>query len=84
MIPKRSSASELELPPSLSHFPIEIEQDGTSLCYRGGDGTGRGKAEVAELTKALIAAGIDYTGIDVRESSLEEIFVSLLGEEEAA
>ena len=73
-----------ELPPSLSQFPIEIEQGGTSLCYRGGDGTGRGKAEVAELTKALIAAGIDYTGIDVRESSLEEIFVSLLGEEEAA
>ncbi|MBY6128993.1 ABC transporter ATP-binding protein [Qipengyuania aquimaris] len=73
-----------ELPPSLSHFPIEIEQDGASLCYRGGDGTGRGKAEVAELTKALIAVGIDYTGIDIRESSLEEIFVSLLGEEEAA
>ncbi|MBX7493368.1 ABC transporter ATP-binding protein [Qipengyuania sp. 1NDW9] len=73
-----------ELPQSLSQFPIEIEQGGTSLCYRGGDGTGRGKAEVAELTKALIAAGIDYTGIDVRESSLEEIFVSLLGEEEAA
>ncbi|MBY6217475.1 ABC transporter ATP-binding protein [Qipengyuania aquimaris] len=73
-----------ELPPSLSQFPIEIEQGGSSLCYRGGDGTGRGKAEVAELTKALIAAGIDYTGIDVRESSLEEIFVSLLGEEEAA
>ena len=73
-----------ELPPSLSQFPVEIEQGGASLCYRGGDGTGRGKAEVAELTKALIAAGIDYTGIDVRESSLEEIFVSLLGEEEAA
>ena len=51
-----------------------------SLCYRGGDGTGRGKAEVADLTKALTHAGIDYVGIETRESSLEDIFVSLLGE----
>lgn len=72
------------IPDGLGRFPIEIEQDGMSLCYRGGDGTGKGKAEVAELTKALTAAGIDYTGIDVRESSLEDIFVALLGEKEAA
>jgi ABC-2 type transport system ATP-binding protein len=73
-----------ELPTSIAQYPVEIEKGGTSLCYRGGDGTGRGKAEVAEITKALIAAGIDYDGIDLRESSLEDIFVSLLGEEEAA
>ena len=72
------------LPPSLAQYPLEIEEGGLSLCYRGGDGTGRGKAEVADITKALIASGIDYTGIDVRESSLEDIFVSLLGEEAAA
>lgn len=72
------------IPDGLGRFPIEIEQGGMSLCYRGGDGTGKGKAEVAELTKALTAAGIDYTGIDVRESSLEDIFVALLGEKEAA
>ncbi len=69
------------IPPALAHFPIEIEQGGLGLCYRGGDGTGKGKEEVAALTKALTGAGIDYTGIDVRESSLEDIFVSLLGEE---
>ena len=69
------------LPAEIAHFPVELEQGGQSLCYRGGDGTGRGKAEVAELTKALIAAGIDYTGIYTRESSLEDIFVSLLGED---
>ena len=72
------------LPPAIARFPVELEQGGTSLCYRGGDGTGKGKAEVADLTKALIAAGIDYTGIETRESSLEDIFVSLLGEGEAA
>ncbi len=78
-------ASPLDaLPETLVQFPIEIERGGRSLCYRGGDGTGKGKAEVAELTKALSEAGIDYTGIDIRESSLEDIFVSLLGQKAAA
>ena len=72
-----------ELPPSVAAFPVELEAGGMSLCYRGGDGTGRGKEEVADLTKALIAAGIDYTGIEQRDSSLEDIFVQLLGEEDA-
>lgn len=72
------------LPAAIAAFPVELENGGTSLVYRGGDGTGKGKAEVAALTKALIAAGIDYTGIDTRESSLEEIFVQLLGEGEVA
>ncbi|MBX7495990.1 ABC transporter ATP-binding protein [Qipengyuania sp. 6B39] len=69
------------LPEAIATYPVELEQGGTSLRYRGGDGTGKGKAEVAELTKALTRAGIDYTGIETRESSLEDIFVSLLGED---
>ncbi|KZY94020.1 MULTISPECIES: ABC transporter ATP-binding protein [unclassified Erythrobacter] len=64
------------LPSEIARFPVELEPGGEVLCYRGGDGTGKGKAEVAALTKALIAADIDYVGIDTRESSLEEIFVS--------
>ena len=63
------------LPSEIARFPVELEPGGEVLCYRGGDGTGKGKAEVAALTKALIAADIDYVGIDTRESSLEEIFV---------
>lgn len=73
-----------EVPIALGDLPVELEQEGRVLRFRGGDGTGKGKAEVAALTKALIAAGIDYIGIDVHESSLEDIFVGLLEHEGAA
>ena len=72
-----------ELPPALTGFPVHLERDGRQLCYRGGDGSGKGKAEVAALVKALVAAGIGFTGIDIHESSLEDIFVDLLSGEAA-
>ncbi|MEL7445693.1 MAG: ABC transporter ATP-binding protein [Pseudomonadota bacterium] len=74
----------LELPAAIAAFPVELRKSGSELCYRGGDGSGKGREEVADLTKALIAAGIDYRGIDIHDSSLEDIFVSLLQEKEAA
>jgi len=67
-----------QLPDAIAAFPVELRADGRELCYRGGNGTGGGRAEVAALTKALIAAGIDYTGIDIHDSSLEDIFVDLV------
>lgn len=73
-----------DLPDDIAAFPVELREDGMQLCYRGGDGTGRGREEVAELTKALIRAGIDYRGIDIHDSSLEDIFVGLVSEREAA
>ncbi|MEJ2410517.1 MAG: ABC transporter ATP-binding protein [Novosphingobium sp.] len=69
------------VPGALAAFPVSLTEKGSVLCYRGGGGEGNigGTAEVAELTKALTRAGIDYTAIDIRESSLEDIFVDLLG-----
>ncbi|MEP3051287.1 MAG: ABC transporter ATP-binding protein [Erythrobacter sp.] len=67
-----------EIPAAIQHFPVELAGSGMELRFRGGDGTGKGKEQVASLTKALIEAGIDFNGIDIRESSLEDIFVSLL------
>ena len=68
------------LPKAIADYPVTLSDDGRELCYRGGDGSGKGKAQVAALTKALTHAGIDYTGIDIRESSLEDIFVDLVEE----
>ncbi|EAQ30070.1 ABC transporter, ATP-binding protein [Erythrobacter sp. NAP1] len=75
-----------ELPASIAEFPVSLTDDGKELCYRGGDGSGSGSEQVAALTKALIAAGIDYRGIDIHDSSLEDIFVDLVSarEEETA
>jgi len=74
-----------DLSEAIAAFPVTLSDDGRQLCYRGGDGQGKGREEVAALTKALIASGIDYTGIDVHDSSLEDIFVDLVSrrEEEA-
>jgi ABC-2 type transport system ATP-binding protein len=73
-----------EVPAALADYPLSIEDAGRTLLYRGGDGTGKGKREVAELIKALVAQGIGFDGIDTRESSLEDIFVDLVEGREGA
>ena len=75
-----------EVPAAISGFPVTLEDEGRKLVYRGGDGTGKGKREVAELAQALTRADINFTGLDSHESTLEEIFVGLLedGEKEDA
>lgn len=72
------------LPPEIAAFPVELSAAGTSLIYRGGNGQGGGRAEVAQLAQALTRAGVGFTSLDIHDSSLEDIFVSLLGEKEAA
>jgi ABC-2 type transport system ATP-binding protein len=69
-----------ELPPAIAAFPVEIGEGGARLIYRGGNGQGGGRAEVAQLAQALTRAGIGYTSLDIHDSSLEDIFVGLLGE----
>ncbi len=76
------SSALMDLPARIAAFPVTLSEDGLELCYRGGDGSGGGSEEVAALTKALIAEGIDYRGIDVHDSSLEDIFVDLVSSEE--
>jgi ABC-2 type transport system ATP-binding protein len=66
------------LPDALSGYPLTLSDDRRVLTYRGGDGGGQGKADVAAITKALTHADLDYVAIDQHESSLEDIFVDLV------
>jgi len=65
-------------PPSLAHFPLALEEEGRVLVYRGGDGAGKGKRDIAEIAQALTRLNIAFTRLDTRESSLEDIFVDLV------
>jgi ABC-2 type transport system ATP-binding protein len=65
-----------EIPPALSEWPLERSEDGTSLTYtydakRGGTG-------IAALMRQLDGQGIEVTNLQTRQSSLEDIFVSLV------
>ena len=73
-----------DLPAALAAYPLSLENDGRTLIYRGGDGTGKGKREAADLIKTLVAQGIGFDEIDTRESSLEDIFVDLVERGEVA
>jgi ABC-2 type transport system ATP-binding protein len=66
------------VPEALAAYPLGLENGGTTLLYRGGDGSGKGRREVAELAQELVRQGISYTGFETRESSLEDIFVDLV------
>jgi ABC-2 type transport system ATP-binding protein len=67
-----------ELPAGLGEFPLLLENEGKTLRYRGGDGTGAGKREIAEVLRLLVQQGIAFDGVDTSESSLEDIFVDLV------
>jgi ABC-2 type transport system ATP-binding protein len=63
-------------PAGLERFPLELAADGTELVY-----TFDAQAEhtgIAELLRELSRRGIDFKDLQTRQSSLEDIFVSLV------
>ena len=67
------------IPDDLLGHPLELSQDGTELVYTfntQGEHTG-----IAALLQKLNEHGVHYKDIQSTESSLEEIFVSLVNEE---
>ena len=70
-------AERLErVPDSLAAYRLELSPDGTKLVYRfESDGE---RTQITSLLKALEEAGIAFRDLQTRQSSLEEIFVSLV------
>jgi len=66
------------LPMTLTDNNLELSDDGRSLVLTL-MGEGDGDAGAADLVKKLSAAGIDFRSIDTARSSLEDIFVDLVG-----
>lgn len=67
----------MALPDSLSGFHLSLSEDGTCLTYEY-EGNGE-QGRIADLLAALSAAGIHFKDISTRQSSLEDIFVALVG-----
>lgn len=64
------------LPPDLRDFGLEHSADGLELVYRF-DARGE-RAPIAELLRRLDAHGIVFKDLQTAQSSLEDIFVSLV------
>ncbi|MBI2382001.1 MAG: ABC transporter ATP-binding protein [Gammaproteobacteria bacterium] len=65
-----------QLPPGLSGLPLELADEGNALIYTydtQAEATG-----IAGLLRRLNEQGIDFKDLNSSESSLEEIFVSLV------
>ncbi len=64
------------IPAEFAGYPLELAADGTELVY-----TFDAQAEqtgIAELLRRLGDQGVDFKDLQTSESSLEEIFVSLV------
>lgn len=65
-----------KIPDALADLPLSLNGDGSQLVYRfdvKSEDTG-----IAEFLRRLNAANIDFRDLHTRESSLEEIFVTLV------
>jgi ABC-2 type transport system ATP-binding protein len=66
------------IPPELAEFHLELSSDGSELTYTYDKQADR--ASIAALLEALDKAGIGFKDLHTTESSLEDIFVSLVRE----
>jgi ABC-2 type transport system ATP-binding protein len=67
-----------EIPSELAGYRLELAADGRELVYTYDKQTER--ADIAALLADLNAAGVKFNDLQTRQSSLEEIFVSLVKE----
>jgi ABC-2 type transport system ATP-binding protein len=65
-----------DMPSSLAEFPLELQADGHELVYTYD--TRSERTGITTLLAALAEAGIRFKDLSTTQSSLEEIFVSLV------
>ncbi len=66
------------VPESLAGYAMTLAEGGRELVYDYGLGSEDG--EIARLLLAIDAAGLTFGDVSTRQTSLEDIFVSLIGE----
>ncbi|HUZ62322.1 MAG TPA: ABC transporter ATP-binding protein [Acetobacteraceae bacterium] len=66
------------IPPALGAYPLELSADGNALTYTYD--TQAERTGIASLLKALVDAGIRFKDLQTSQSSLEDIFVTLVKE----
>lgn len=66
------------IPQSLAGYALTLSEDGKELVYDYELGSGDG--QIAGLLSAIDAAGLRFDDVSTRQTSLEDIFVSLIGE----
>lgn len=66
------------VPDSLSGYSLALSEDGRELVYDYELGSEDG--EIARLLLAIDGAGLRFDDVSTRQTSLEDIFVSLIGE----
>ena len=69
------------VPEALARWPLELSQGGEQLTYRFD--TQQEDTGIAALLRALGEQGIDFKDLHSKESSLEDIFVSLIHDTKA-
>jgi ABC-2 type transport system ATP-binding protein len=63
------------IPPALAEWPLELKSDGTELVYTF---DAQQSEHISNFLRKLTELGIGFKDLNTRESSLEDIFVSLV------
>ena len=67
------------VPEDLSDLPLTLSPDGMTLCFTQVGDSGGQDASLSRLLKNLMAFGVDFTSVQSSQSSLEDIFIDLVG-----
>ncbi len=66
-------------PPDLAAWPATLSEDGLTLTYTIPGDNESAEVGVSDLVRRLVERNIDFKSINMTRSSLEEIFVDLIG-----